>query len=191
MRRVSPRVPGKAHRLLDDAHPSPYAKTDAPANKLTQKEEPQLHQRTAAGHPGDIAVFIVTRDTNCAECGEALSHGSFLRVDKGDALCLDCAGLGHLEFLPSGNAALTRRASKHSTLKAVVLQWSKRRKRYERRGTLVEQAAIERAEAECEADAPQRTARREVEAVRRAEEDRAFIAAFASAIQQQFPGCPP
>src|SRR4051794_10343762 len=115
-------------------------------------DEPQLNRRGDGGKPGDIVVFVVTRDAQCAECGEALLSGSLLRVDKGDALCCDCAGLGHLEFLPSGNAALTRRAGKHSTLKAPVLKWSRRRKRYERQGTLVEQAAIEQAEAECAAD---------------------------------------
>ena len=36
----------------------------------------------------------------------------------------DCADLGHLEFLPSGDAALTRRATKASRLSAVVVRWS-------------------------------------------------------------------
>ena len=143
------------------------------------------------GKPGEIVVFVVTRDATCAECGEALAGGSLLRVEGEDALCLDCAGLGHLEFLPSGDAALTRRAGKHSALKAPVLKWSKARKRYERQGTLVEPAAIERAEAECAADAPERARRRAESAVRREQEDREYVAAFAAAIRGQFPGCPP
>jgi hypothetical protein len=60
--------------------------------------------------------------------------------------------LDHLIFLPSGNAALTRRAGKYSTLSAVVLQWSRARKRYERQGLLVEEAALQRAQKECLAD---------------------------------------
>jgi hypothetical protein len=56
---------------------------------------------------------------------------------------LVCADLDHLEFLPSGDAAVTRRASKYSKLKAVVLQWSRTRQRYERQGILVETEAIE------------------------------------------------
>jgi len=51
---------------------------------------------------------------------------------------------------------LTRRASKNSNLKAVVPQWSRTRKRYERQGILLETNAIELAEAECVADADQR-----------------------------------
>ena len=63
-----------------------------------------------------------------------------LAGEKG-ALCLPCADLDHLVFLPSGDAALTRRAGKHSTLAAVVLKWSRARKRYERQGFLVEETA--------------------------------------------------
>src|SRR5881398_2732744 len=103
---------------------------------------------------GDIVVFIVRRDTRCAECGEELPHGAFIRVDGERALCLHCADLGHLEFLPRGDAALTRRAAKHSPIHAIVVQWSRARKRYERQGVLVTASAIEKAEAECLTDAP-------------------------------------
>jgi hypothetical protein len=40
------------------------------------------------------------------------------------ALCLSCADLDHLTFLPPSNAALTRRARKYSTLAAGVLKWT-------------------------------------------------------------------
>lgn len=70
-------------------------------------------------------------------------------VENRGALCLSCADLDHLVFLPSGDAALTRRARKHSTLVAVVLKWSRARKRYERQGLLVEAQALEMAEKEC------------------------------------------
>jgi hypothetical protein len=145
----------------------------------------------AAVKPQDIVVFIVTQDARCGECGEALPGGSLLHLEEKTPLCLDCADLGKLEFLPSGDAALTRRASKHSTLKAVVVQWNRRRKRYERRGTLVEPAAIELAEAECAADAPERAKRRAEAAVVREAEDRAYVAEFAEAIRRYFPSCPP
>jgi hypothetical protein len=144
----------------------------------------------AATKPDDVVVFIVTQDTRCDECGSELAKESFLRVEDKTPLCLDCADLGELEFLPSGDAALTRRASKHSPLKAVVVQWSRRRKRYERRGTLVTPAAIEQAEAECAADAPERAKRRAEAAVVRAAEDRQYVAAFAEAVRRHFPGCP-
>ena len=144
----------------------------------------------AATKPQDVVVFLAMKVTSCAECRVTLEDGGFLRLEERTPLCLDCADLGDLAFLPSGDAALTRRASKHSVLKAVVVQWSRRRKRYERRGTLVEPAAIDRAEAECAADAPDRAKRRAEAAVVRAAEDRQYVAAFAEAIRAQFPGCP-
>ena len=76
----------------------------------------------------------------------------FLAGNRG-ALCLTCADLDHLPFLPSGDAALTRRARKYSTLAAVVLKWSRGRTLYERQGALVEEQALQRAEAECLNDA--------------------------------------
>ena len=49
-----------------------------------------------------------------------------------------CAALDDLEFLPSGNALLTRRVKAKSARTAVVVRFSKRRGRYERQGLLVE-----------------------------------------------------
>ena len=83
----------------------------------------------------------------CAECGENLGFKAWIRLNsEKEALCLSCADLDHLLFLPSGDAALTRRARKHSVLSAVVLKWSKARKQYERQGLLVEEEALEKAE---------------------------------------------
>jgi hypothetical protein len=69
--------------------------------------------------PGRIIVISPHNEWTCASCGDT---GEFLRMDKAGALCLDCADLGHLEFLPSGDAALTRRATKASGLSAVVVR---------------------------------------------------------------------
>lgn len=78
----------------------------------------------------DLTVFITTGDATCDECGEDLGRHAWitLKEDKG-ALCLSCADLDHLVYLPAGSAALTRRARKHSTLAAVVLRWSRARAR--------------------------------------------------------------
>jgi hypothetical protein len=107
------------------------------------------------------------------------------------ALCLTCADLDHLTFLPPGDAALTRRARKYSALAAVVLRWSRARRRYERQGLLVEDQALQRAEAECLNDAEARARRRNREAERRAELDAEFMARFAARMRQLYPGCPP
>lgn len=48
-----------------------------------------------------------------------------------------------------------------------------------------------RAEDECAADADERAARREQDAVRRSEQDKTQVAALTEAVLQQFPGCPP
>lgn len=69
----------------------------------------------------DLKVFISSRESTCDECGENLGRKAWISMlgDKG-ALCLACADLEHLVFPPSGDAALTRRAHKYSTLAAVV-----------------------------------------------------------------------
>ena len=138
-----------------------------------------------------LKVFISTRESSCAECGENLGHGAWITLagEKG-VLCLSCADLDHLVFLPSGDAALTRRARKASTLSAVVLKWSRARKRYERKGLLVETVALEKAEQECLADSEARARRRAREAQRRETLDRQFVDHFAACVRELFPGCP-
>jgi hypothetical protein len=140
----------------------------------------------------DLKVFITTGEASCSECGEDLGRKAWITLveDKG-ALCLACADLDHLVFLPTGDAALTRRSRKYSTLSAVVLRWSRARKRYERQGLLVETEALDRAEEECLADEDIRARRREREAERRAELDREYVAQFAARVRELFPGCPP
>ena len=101
-----------------------------------------------------------------------------------------CADLDHLVFLPSGDAALTRRARKHSRLSAVVLKWSRARKHYERQGLLVEDEALTKAEEACEADAKTREVRRKQAVARREELDHEYVARFAARIRELYPHCP-
>ena len=131
------------------------------------------------------------RDSVCDECYEELGHGAWIFLAPGQrALCLDCADLGHLMFLPSGDAAVTRRVKKNSRLTVVVLKWSRARRRYERQGFLVEEDALNAAEAECLADAEVRQRQRERASLRRAELDDEFIGRFADQVRTLFPGCP-
>jgi len=140
----------------------------------------------------DLLVFILSRTSStCGECGRDLLKGNLIRLQgEKRALCLECADLDHLEFLPRGDAAITRRSTKYSKLWAVVVEWSRSRKRYERQGVLAEPEAIERALAESEVDSDERAKRREREAVRRESLDRMYVAEFAQAIREQFPGIP-
>lgn len=145
--------------------------------------------KSTANH--GLKVFIASREAVCAECGESLGEHAwiYLTENKG-AICLSCADLDHLLFLPPGDAALTRRAGRYSTLSAVVLKWSRARKRYERQGLLVEEAALRQAEQECLDDAEARQRRREREAARRVELDQEYIKRFASRVRELFPHCP-
>ncbi len=148
----------------------------------------QSNKRKLDGPP---RVFITHRESVCDECGDELGSGVWIMLagERG-ALCLTCADLDHLAFLPSGDAAVTRRAQKHSTLTAVVLKWSRARKRYERQGILVEEPALEQAEKECLADADVRERRRERELGRRAELDQQYVERFAARIRELYPRCP-
>ncbi|MCP4547310.1 MAG: DUF2293 domain-containing protein [bacterium] len=92
--------------------------------------------------------------------------------------------------MPAGDAALTRRARKHSTLVAVVLKWSRARKRYERQGLLLETEAWDRAEQECLADDEARKRRQERAAQRRAELDQDYVKRFAKRVRELYPRCP-
>ena len=139
----------------------------------------------------DLKVFITIHETTCNECKSDLGrHAWVLLAEERGAICLTCADLDHLLFLPPGDAALTRRAHKHSTLSAVVLEWSRARKRYERQGLLVEAQALELAEKECLADSDARQRRQERDAMRRAELDAGYVAQFARRVRELYPGCP-
>lgn len=139
----------------------------------------------------DIKVFISHRDSKCDECGEELGRKAWVTLQEGKgALCLACSELEQLVFLPTGDAALTRRARKHSVLSAVVLKFSKARRRYERQGLLVEENALDKAESECLADAEARERRAERQRERQAELDRNYVEEFSKRVRVLFPACP-
>jgi hypothetical protein len=135
----------------------------------------------------DLLVIQPVRDWTCAECQ---GTGDLLIMDDQGPLCLACADLDHLVFLPAGDAALTRRAKNASGLSAVVVRWSRARKRYERQGLLVEEAALEQAEQQCLADEDVRMRRRERDRERRAAEDVELQASMVKEISRLFPRCP-
>jgi len=138
----------------------------------------------------DLVVFDLLRESKCADCGKPLLGGDFLFMEGERPLCLTCADLDHLVYLPRGHTALTRRARKHSALSAVVVRFSRARKRYERQGVLVEESALEQAEAECSADAEQRSERRKRADIYRDKQDQVLATRMAESIRQTFPGCP-
>lgn len=114
--------------------------------------------------PPDLVVIDALGDWTCTECS---GTGQLMLLEGPGPLCMACADLDHLVFLPRGDTALTRRAKKASSLSAVVIRFSRTRKRYERQGTLVAEEALARAEAECLADDEVRARRRRRDEERR------------------------
>jgi hypothetical protein len=139
----------------------------------------------------DIRVFYSSRDTICDDCNESIERGELIAfTDARETLCLSCADLDHLTYLPAGNTALTRISKKHSKLSAVVYKWNKSRKRNERQGILVKEKALRRAEKEYLVDEDVRIQRRVRDAKQRELHDRAYIETFIDAILDQYHGCP-
>jgi hypothetical protein len=106
-----------------------------------------VEQRSKA--PDLVVIQPLHQDWTCHGCG---GSGELLMMEGPGPICLSCADLDHLVFLPAGDATLTRRAKKASALSAVVVRFSRNRKRYERQGILVEQPALDTAQQSCLAD---------------------------------------
>ena len=140
---------------------------------LSERERERLAERQS--RPPDLVVVQSVSEWSCAACD---GSGHLLIMDERGPLCLTCAELDHLVFLAAGDAALTRRARAASQLSAVVVRFSRARKRYERQGILVEESALAGAEQQCLADADVRARRRERDSQRRATEDEACRSAL-------------
>jgi hypothetical protein len=112
----------------------------SPALSETKRER---LQEMASRPPELVAISPHNRDWNCHRCGG--TTGFLMMQDEGPT-CMNCVGLGDLVFLPAGDANLTRRVKAKSQRSAVVVRFSRSRKRYERQGLLVEEAALSEAE---------------------------------------------
>lgn len=108
--------------------------------ELPEKEREKLAGKV--GQAPDLVVIWALREWTCTGCG---GTGNLLIMEDPGPLCMGCAGMAHLEYLPAGDAGLTRRAKKASTMSAVVVRFSRSRRRYERQGILVEPAALDQA----------------------------------------------
>jgi hypothetical protein len=180
-----------------DRRPLRFSKTGDPEIERAYRTHwvsPELSARKRArlaerqGRPPQLVVISPVNDFTCSACG-SLSEGPLMMETPGP-VCLGCADMDHLVLLASDDAALTRRAKANSRLSAVVVRFSRARKRYERQGILVEEAALDRAEAECLADEEARARRRERDAIRRGDQDLEPQARMAAEIARLFPGCP-
>ncbi|MDQ6945129.1 MAG: DUF2293 domain-containing protein [Actinomycetota bacterium] len=155
------------------------------SSELSEAKRRRLADK--ANRAPDLVVIEATRDWTCTMCS---GSGNLLIMEEPAPLCLGCADMDHLVFLPSGDAALTRRAKKASGLSAVVVRFSSTRRRYERQGLLVEEQALAAAEAQCLADDRARAGRQRRDEQRRAIHDEQLDAQFAAEIARLFPRCP-
>jgi hypothetical protein len=114
--------------------------------ELPEKKRERLVEK-ASRAPELVVIWPRNQDWKCHRCG---GSGDFLMMQNEGPACLNCVGLGDLEFLGAGDAKLTRRAKAKSARHAIVVRFSKTRKRYERQGLLVEPQALKEAEREIE-----------------------------------------
>lgn len=64
--------------------------------------------------PADLVVVSPLKEWTCTECS---GTGDLLFMEGPGPLCLSCADMDHLSYVPSGDAALTRRAKKARPLR--------------------------------------------------------------------------
>jgi hypothetical protein len=105
---------------------------------LPEKKREQLAEK-ASRAPELVVVQPLNHEWKCHRCG---GTGSLLMMEDPGPACLGCVGLDDLEFLPAGDALLSRRAKAKSRRSAVVVRFSRSRRRYERQGLLVEPQAL-------------------------------------------------
>lgn len=106
--------------------------------ELPEAKRERLAEK-ASRAPELVVIQPLNHDWKCHRCG---GSGDLLIMENPGPACLRCAGLDDLEFLSAGDALLTRRVKAKSPRHAVVVRFSKTRRRYERQGLLVEPQAL-------------------------------------------------
>ncbi len=117
---------------------------------LPQSQRERLVEK-ASRVPELVVIAPLNKEWRCHRCG---GTWDLLMMENAGPACLRCVGLEDLEYLPAGNAQLTRRAKAGSPRHAVVVRFSRSRKRYERQGLLVEPRALQEAQGEVTGKAP-------------------------------------
>jgi hypothetical protein len=130
-------------RTGDAASESSY-RTHWISPELSERKRERLEEK-ASRAPELVVIQPLNREWACHRCG---GTGELLMMESPGPVCLGCAGLADVEFLPAGDALLTRRAKTKSARFAVVVRFSRARGRYERRGLLVEVQALAEAQRE-------------------------------------------
>ena len=108
------------------------------SQELSEKKRERLAEK-ASRAPDLVVVEPLKSEWTCHRCG---GTGDLLMMENPGPACLRCVGLDDLEFLPAGDALLSRRVKAKSTRCAVVVRFSRSRRRYERQGLLVDPQAL-------------------------------------------------
>src|SRR6266851_4806813 len=114
------------------------------SGELSERKRERLAEK-ASRAPELVVIQPLNDAWTCHRCG---STGGLLVMENPGPACLRCVGLDDLEFLAAGNALLTRRVKAKSARHAVVVRFSRSRRRYERQGLLVEPHALTEAQRE-------------------------------------------
>ena len=126
--------------MSGSAHVEKMYQTHYVSPLLSEIKQQKLKEKLS--EPPELVVFWLINETKCSTCAKELGSGNFLFKEGDQPLCLFCAGLGELVFLPSGDPKVTRQAKKQSAKYAVVVKFSRSRGRYERQGLLVQPEAL-------------------------------------------------
>lgn len=123
--------------------------------ELSEKKRERLAEK--ANHAPELVVIQPLKaEWTCHRCGgtdylQCGTNYNLLMMEPPGPACLRCVGLDDLEYLPAGDALLTRRAKAKSTRFAVVVRFSRTRRRYERQGLLVEPQVLADAQRDLDA----------------------------------------
>jgi hypothetical protein len=114
------------------------------SGEVSHRKQERLAEK-ASRAPELVVIRPLNAAWTCHWCG---GTGDLLVMENPGPACLRCVGLDDLEFLSAGDALLTRRVKAKSARRAVVVRFSKSRRRYERQGLLVEPQALMEAQRE-------------------------------------------
>jgi hypothetical protein len=143
--------PGRqALRFSKSGYPTieKFYRTHWISSELSERKRQRLAEKTSRT-PELVIIQPLNDEWTCHRCG---GTGNLLIMENPGPACLRCLGLDDLEFLPAGDALLTRRVKAKAVRYAVVVRFNRRLRRYERQGVLVDPQALSQAQREIGGD---------------------------------------
>lgn len=84
--------------------------------EISPKKRDNLREKLSKAP--ELVVYRVIRDRRCSKCGEEIQHGSLLYVEGDGPLCMSCAGMEDLVFVPSIFLTFSDRSASRSPMLA-------------------------------------------------------------------------